>query len=127
MAEGWLRTAGRDRFEVHSAGSYPSGEVHPQAIAAMAELGIDLSGHTTKSINHFLEQSFDYILTVCEQAAEACPFFPGEGQRLHRNFYDPAAAPPENQPAVFRQVRDQIVQWLDKTFNLQNTMDSNQA
>jgi arsenate reductase len=124
MAEGWLRTAGRGRFDVLSAGSHPSGKVHPQAIAAMAELGIDLSGHTSKTINQFVEHSFDYILTVCDQAAEACPYFPGGGQRLHRNFYDPAAAPPENQPAVFRQVRDQIIQWLNETFNLQDTLDS---
>jgi len=119
MAEGWLRYAGRDRFEVHSAGSHPAGEVHPQAIAAMGEMGIDLSGHTSKSMGPFLEQTFDFILTVCDQAAEACPHFPGEARRLHQNFIDPAAAPAASQPAVFRQVRDQIIGWLDETFDLE--------
>lgn len=119
MAEGWLRHAGRDRFEVHSAGSHPAGEVHPQAILAMAELDIDLSGHTSKSMNLFLEQPFDFVLTVCDQAAEACPYFPGGGQRLHNSFIDPAAAPADAQPAIFRQVRDQIIAWLDDTFDLQ--------
>jgi arsenate reductase len=118
MAEGWLRQAAGDRFEVHSAGSEPSGRVHPQAIAAMEEAGIDISHHASKSMNQFLGQPFDVILTVCDHAAEVCPYFPGDGQRLHHGFIDPAAAPADQQEVVFRQVRDEIIAWLATTFDL---------
>ena len=118
MAEGWLQHAAGDRFEVHSAGSDPSGRVHPQAIAAMGELGIDISRHTSKSMNQFLGQPFEYILTVCDHAAEVCPIFPGDGQRLHHSFIDPAAAPTDHQVDVFGQVRDEIIAWLAEIFTL---------
>jgi arsenate reductase len=118
MAEGWLHHAGGDHFEAYSAGSDPSGQVHPQAIAAMAEIGVDISQLTSKSMNQFLGQPFDYILTVCDQAAEVCPHFPGQGRRLHHNFTDPAAEPPDQQEAVFRRVRDEIIGWLGSIFDL---------
>jgi arsenate reductase len=118
MAEGWLRHVAGDRFEVYSAGSHPSGHVHPQAVVAMADIGIDLTQHVSKSMDQFLGQPFDFILTVCDQAAEACPYFPGSGQRLHHGFIDPAAAPDDLQERVFPQVRDQIIVWLAETFNL---------
>ncbi|MGD8603230.1 MAG: arsenate reductase ArsC [Anaerolineales bacterium] len=120
MAEGWLRHIAGDRFEVHSAGSDPSGYVHPQAIAAMANIGVDIQHHSSKSMNQFLGQSFDYIITVCDQAAEVCPYFPGDGQRYHNGFTDPAAAPPDQQPAVFSRVRDRIIEWLAATLDLPN-------
>lgn len=120
MAEGWLRHTHGGRFEVYSAGSDPSGRVHPQAIAAMAEIGVDISQHTSKSMNQFLGQPFDYILTVCDHAAEVCPHFPGQGHRLHHGFTDPAAEPPDRQVVVFRRVRDEIIDWLDSIFDRPN-------
>src|SRR5947207_3750362 len=77
MAEGWLRIQAGDQFEVCSAGSRPSGIVHPGAIQAMAEVGIDISHHSSKSMAQFVGQPFDYVITVCDNAAEACPIFPG--------------------------------------------------
>lgn len=118
MAEGWLRAHAGDRLEVFSAGSAPSGRVHPGAVQAMAEIGIDISGHSSKHLNQFLGQPFDYVLTVCDNAAEACPVFPGPGRRIHRNFTDPAAALPGEQMAVFRRVRDEIAAWLAELFDI---------
>jgi arsenate reductase len=111
MAEGLLRHMAGDRFEVFSAGTRPAG-LNPNAVAALGELGIDISGHRSKSVEEFSGQRFDYVITVCDNAKEACPVFPGSGKRLHQSFSDPAAASPEGQPALFRQVRDEIQQWL---------------
>ena len=116
MAEGWLRAHAGDRFEVFSAGSRPSGQVHPGAIQAMAEIGIDISRHTSKSMMQFIGQPFDYVLTVCDAAAEECPVFPGPAKRIHHGFPDPAKAPPDTQPAEFRRVRDDIARWLADLF-----------
>ncbi|MFZ3340898.1 MAG: arsenate reductase ArsC [Terriglobales bacterium] len=112
IAEGLLRHAG-DRFEVESAGTKPS-QVRPEAIAVMKELGIDISGHRSKSVDEFAERKFDYVLTVCDNAKESCPIFPGHANRLHRDFEDPAAAGgSENERlAVFRRVRDQLRDYL---------------
>jgi arsenate reductase len=118
MAEGLLRARGGERFAVYSAGSSPSGQVHPGAVAAMAEVGLDISAHTSKHLNTFITQPFHYVLTVCDNAAEACPVFPGRGKRLHRSFTDPAAVPPAEQAAVFRRVRDEIAAWLVDIFAL---------
>jgi arsenate reductase len=107
MAEGLLRHFAGDRFEVFSAGTRPVG-LNPNAVKAMAELGIDISLHRSKSVDEFTGQPFDYIFTVCDRAREACPIFPGSGKHLHQDFEDPAAASPEQQLAVFRRVRDQI-------------------
>ncbi len=119
LAEGWLRAHAGDRFEVTSAGSHPSGRVLPGAIQVMAEIGIDISGAQSKSMQQFTSQPFDYVLTVCDKAAEACPIFPGGGQRFHRNFTDPASYPPDEQPAVLRRVRDEIAAWLAELFDIQ--------
>ncbi len=118
MAEGWLRAKAGDRFQVDSAGSRPSGYVHPGAVQAMAEIGIDISGHTSKSMMQFIDQPFDYVLTVCDNAAEECPIFPGPAKRIHRGFSDPVKAPPEMQPAAFRRVRDEIAAWLGELFEI---------
>jgi arsenate reductase len=107
MAEGLLRHLAGDRFEICSAGTHPVG-LHAKAVAAMSEIGIDISSHRSKSVDEFTGQRFDYIFTVCDRAREACPVFPGSGKHLHQDFEDPAAAPPERQLAVFRRVRDQI-------------------
>jgi arsenate reductase (thioredoxin) len=112
MAEGLLRHLAGDRFEVFSAGTHPS-SLNPNAISALADLGIDISHHRSKSVDEFSTQSFDYIITVCDSARESCPIFSGTGQRIHHNFVDPAAAPTCNQPTVFRQVRDSIRTWLE--------------
>ena len=111
MAEGLLRHVAGDRFEVFSAGTKPVG-LNPNAINALAEVGIDISKHRSKSVDEFLGQQFDYIITVCDNAKESCPIFPGNGRRVHHSFEDPATASPEQQPAQFRKVRDQIRLWL---------------
>lgn len=120
IAEGLLRTRGNGHFEVYSAGSNPSGYVHPGAIQVMAEIGLDISSHYSKHLNEFLGQEFDYVLTVCDNAAEACPAFPGKVKRRHHSFTDPAAAPEKAQIGVFRRVRNEIAIWLDDLFALSN-------
>ncbi len=90
--------------------------VHPVAVQAMAEIGIDISQHTSKHMRQFAGQSFDYVVTVCDNAAEECPVFPGKAKRLHHGFADPAKAPLADQPAAFRRVRDEIANWLSETF-----------
>ena len=118
MAEGLLRKLAGDRFEVMSAGTHPS-TVNPLAIAAMDECEIDIRSHHSKSLQEFLSQSFDYVITVCDSAAEGCPTFPGPAQRIHWSFPDPAAAQGSEAErlAIFRTVRDAIDvrlrEWLD--------------
>lgn len=109
MAEGLFRAAAGDRYEVHSAGTKPS-LVRPEAIAVMAEIGIDLSGHRSKSVDEFAGFPFDLVITVCDNANEICPVYPGTTTRLHWPFEDPAevAGMQEVREAAFRKVRDQI-------------------
>ncbi len=118
MAEGWLNALYPQRIEAFSGGSQPSGFVHPRAVEAMAEVGIDISGGRSKSLSEFLDQRFDYVLTVCDSAAEACPVFPGPAQRVHHDFTDPAKATGADDEvmAVFRRVRDEIKVWLEGIF-----------
>jgi arsenate reductase len=110
LAEGILRHAAGDLFDVRSAGSKPAGYVHPKAIAVMKEIGIDISGHTSKHMNEFLQRKIDTVITVCGNADQACPMFPGQVNRYHWGFDDPAHATgaEEEVMAVFRRVRDQI-------------------
>ena len=109
MAEGLLRSLGGDRFEAHSAGTEAT-HVRPLAIRAMAELGIDIAGQESKTLDRYLGEPFDAVITVCDQAAEACPVFPGARQRLQWSFPDPSQATgtEEEQLAVYRRVRDAI-------------------
>src|SRR5437763_5246465 len=109
MAEGLLRHLAPDCFEVESAGVEPS-HVRPQAVEAMREIGIDISTHRSKSVDEFAGQEFDYVITVCDNARERCPIFPGKTKRIHWSFDDPAAAVGDEaaQLAVFRRVRDEI-------------------
>jgi arsenate reductase len=100
-----------ENFEVFSAGTKPVG-LNPNAVAAMKEAGIDISNHRSKSVDEFAGQQFDYVITVCDNAKESCPIFPGGGARIHQSFEDPAAAPADNQLAAFRNVRDQLAAWL---------------
>ncbi len=114
MAEGLLRHDGGGAFEVSSAGVRP-GAVRPEAILAMAEIGIDISHHRSKSVDEFLGQDFDYVITVCDNARETCPVFPGRAVMIHHSFEDPPApgeASEEETMAVFRRVRDEIREWL---------------
>ena len=116
MAEGLLRALGGDRFEVFSAGAKPAGYVHPLAIRAMQELNIDISRHTSKSLDVFDGQKFDCLITVCDNAREACPAYPGAAQQLHWSFDDPAHAPgtEEEKLRIFRRVRDEIRQHIQQ-------------
>ena len=109
MAEGWLRHLAGDRFEVHSAGTEQT-RVRPLAIRAMAEVGVDISGHQSKTLERFLNDRWEFVITVCDDANEACPLFPGGGRRLHWSFPDPSKATgsEEEQLAVYRRVRDAI-------------------
>lgn len=109
MAEGLLREIGGGSFEVESAGVIAS-FVRPQAIEAMKEISIDISGHRSKSVEEFTGQNFDYVITVCDNAKESCPVFPGDVKRIHWSFDDPAEATGSDAEKlkVFRRVRDQI-------------------
>src|SRR5918998_1582635 len=109
MAEGWLRSLGGARFEVYSAGTRPSA-VRPEAVEAMREVGVDISGHRSKSVDEFAGREFDYVITVCDNARENCPVFPGRTRRVHWSFDDPAAATGDfaERLEVFRRVRDEI-------------------
>jgi arsenate reductase (thioredoxin) len=113
MAEGLLRQMAGDRFDVASAGVAPS-HVRPEAIKVMAELGIDISGQRSKSVDEFLKQEFGYVITVCDNANEQCPVFPGQTTRIHWSFADPAAASGDESArlTVFRCVRDEIKERL---------------
>jgi len=110
MAEGILRAAANDLFEVYSAGSKPAGYVHPTAIEVMSEIGIDLSAHTSKSLEQYLDAGIHTIVTVCGNANEACPVFPGMVNRYHWGFEDPADATGSEEEILeeFRNIRDQI-------------------
>jgi len=110
MAAGLINHFLGDRWEAYSAGTAPSGYVHPLAIQVMAELGIDISTGVSKSVDQFYGQPFDAVVTVCDDARETCPVWLGEGNVSHIGFYDPALATgsEEERLAVFRQVCDQI-------------------
>ena len=107
MAEGLLRAKAGDRFEVFSAGTRP-GALRAEAVAALGEVGIDISHHRSKSVDEFAGQNFDYVITVCDNARESCPVFPARARRIHWSFEDPASLDD------FRRVRDEIGERLDK-------------
>ncbi len=109
MAEGLLRHVSGGRLDVESAGTRPS-SVRPEAIAVMREIGVDISGHRSKSVDEFADQSFDLVLTVCDSAREACPVYPGHAVRRHQPFRDPAAVTGSQSVRMdaFRAVRDEI-------------------
>ena len=114
MAEGILRHDGGEQFEVFSAGVNPS-QLRPEAVEAMRELGIDISTHRAKSADEFMGQDFAYIITVCDNAKETCPVFPGHAERIHQSFADPPPASVgtyDSRMAIFRRVRDEIRAWM---------------
>jgi arsenate reductase (thioredoxin) len=109
MAEGLLRHLVGDRFEAMSARTEAT-HVRPLAVRAMEEIGVDISGQESKTLDRYLKEPFDYVITVCDDANEACPFFPGAANRLHWSFEDPSKAEgtEEERLSVFRSVRDRI-------------------
>ena len=110
MAEGLLRAAAGDAIHVVSAGSKPAGQLNARAVAVLKEIGIDISGHRSKSMNEFLGQTIDTVITVCGNADQACPMFPGQVNRHHWGFDDPVhtQGTEEEIMAAFRRTRDQI-------------------
>jgi arsenate reductase len=117
MAEGLLRDLAGDRFEVFSAGIAPS-HVRPEAIEVMREIAIDIRSHRSKSVYEFTRQQFDYIITVCDNAKESCPVFPGDAEQIHWSFDDPAAVQgdPETRLSAFRRVREEIADRIRSAF-----------
>ena len=118
MAEGLVRALYGNRYEVFSAGT-DTGIVSPFAIKVMAEIGLDISSHYSKSIQEFSNQSFDYVVTVCDHAKESCPFFPGGKKILHKSFEDPSSltGTEEEIMAGFRRVRNAIRSWIENEFS----------
>lgn len=117
MAEGLLRDMAGDKFEVFSAGVNPT-QINPLSIRAMQEIGIDISNQKSKSAKGFLGQQFDYVVTVCDNAKQTCPVFPGKYEKIHWNLEDPAEAQgiESEKMIVFRRVRDQIKDRIQETF-----------
>ena len=118
MAEGLLQSLAGDRHEAFSAGTEPRG-VHPLAVQVMAEIGIDISNHRSKSVDEFAGHTMDTVVTVCDHAKEACPVFPTGARKIHRSFEDPSALAESEDAALagFRRIRDDIRDWLEKTFS----------
>lgn len=117
MAEGLLRARFGDRYEVFSAGTEATA-VKPLAVEAMAEVGIDISRHRSKSFDEYIDRAFDYVVTVCDTAREACPYFPATVEIVHRDFEDPSntEGTEEEKLAAFRATRDEIDAWLAERF-----------
>ena len=115
MAEAFLARAGGSRVEVDSAGTHPS-TVHPMTVQVLAEHGIDWSGARSKSMTEFLDRPFDVVVTVCDDAREACPVFPGGGRQVHRTFRDPAVVTGTEAERLeaFREVRDEVRAWAEE-------------
>ncbi len=117
MAEGLLRGRYGNRYEVHSAGTNPGG-VNPFAVAVMDEIGIDVSDHASDPIEAYDDTPLDVVVTVCDDAAENCPYIPARKKNLHRGFEDPSAvkSAEEEKRAAFRRIRDELADWIDETF-----------
>ncbi len=117
IAEGLMNELYGEKYEAFSAGTEPS-KVNPFAIEVMDEIGIDISKHRSKSLEEFITQDFDYVITVCDHANEVCPFFPGGKERLHKGFNDPAAVHGNDMDRLtaFRRTRDEILEWIKDQF-----------
>jgi arsenate reductase len=117
MAEAFLRAFSGDRYEAHSGGTSPTG-VNPYAIKAMQEIGVDIASHRSKGVTEFLGQRFDLIVTVCDNAKEACPFFPGGVNYIHKNFQDPSSCQGSEEEMLdcFRRIRNEIKDWIEQNF-----------
>jgi len=117
MAEGILKSLYGNKFEVRSAGTEPS-RVNPYAIRVMQEIGIDISGNTSKSVDSYFDTHMDYVVTVCDNARESCPAFPGAAHIIHKGFRDPSKFRGKDEEILngFRQVRDEIKLWVEAEF-----------
>jgi arsenate reductase len=117
IAEGYMKAKYGDRYDVFSGGTEVT-RVHPMAIEVMKEIGIDISGHRSKLIGEFFGKGVETVVTVCDSAQKACPFFPGAKEVIHQSFPDPSAftGSDEEVRAGFRRVRDEIIRWIDVTF-----------
>ena len=117
MAEALLRVLYGERYEAYSAGTQPS-KINPYAIKVMAEIGIDISKHCSKSIEELHNMKFDYVVTVCDHVKETCPFFPGGGKYFYKGFEDPSELKGEDIEIMigFRRIRNEIKEWIEKTF-----------
>jgi len=117
MAEGLLKHITQNRYDIYSAGTKPS-IVRPEAIEALAEIGIDISGNRSKSVEEFVNEEIDYVLTVCDNARENCPYFPAKTKIIHHSFEDPAEAQGDEKArlSVFRKVRDEIRNYFENDF-----------
>lgn len=117
IAEAFLKTLFPERFEAYSAGTQP-GKLNPFVVKAMGEAGMDISGNRTKSVDEFKGDKFDLVVTICDQAKEACPYFPGAKDYLHRNFEDPSMFTGSEEEIIekVRQVRDNIKEWVVEMF-----------
>jgi arsenate reductase len=117
MAEGLLKNITQNEYEVYSAGTKPS-IVRPEAIKALAEIGIDISGNRSKSVDEFVDEEIDYVLTVCDNARENCPYFPAKTKIIHHSFEDPAEIEGNEEARLegFRKVRDEIKEYFEKDF-----------
>lgn len=117
MAEGLLRDRYGDRYEVHSAGTNPGG-VNPFAVEVMGDLGIDISEHASDPIDTYDDTPLDIVVTVCDDAAENCPYIPARKENMHQGFEDPSAVEgtDDEKRAAFRRIRDELADWIDETF-----------
>jgi arsenate reductase len=117
MAEGLVNALYAHRYRAFSAGTDPS-SLNPYAVRVMQEIGIDISDHRSKSVDEFMDQDLDYMVTVCDQAKESCPFFSGGRMPMHKGFQDPAsvAGTEPEKLQVFRRVRDEMRDWVERTF-----------
>jgi arsenate reductase len=117
MAEAFLNGLAGDKYEAMSAGTEPR-PLNPRVVTVMREAGIDISGHRSKSVDEFLDQKFDLVVTLCDSARESCPFFPGAKSYLHQEFTDPSSCTGSETEilACVRRIRDEIKSWIDRTF-----------
>jgi arsenate reductase len=117
MAEALLNNLYPGKYQAFSAGTIP-GKIDPLVISVMSELGIDMSRHWSKGLDYFQDETFDYVITVCDNAKEACPYFPGGKKRQHKNFADPSGLEGDFPEAVdkYRTIRDEIKEWITEEF-----------
>jgi len=124
MAEGILKFLYGDKYEVFSAGTNPK-DVNPFAVEVMKEIGVDISKNRAKSVNEFLGEEFDFVVTVCDNAKENCPFFPGGKKYIHKSFEDPSQFKGDKEEILnfFRKVRDEIKDWIEKNFEREDVLN----
>jgi arsenate reductase len=128
IAEGLVNALHGDRYHAFSAGTEPSA-LNPYAVRVMQEIGIDISDHRSKSVDEFMDQDLDCVVTVCDHAKESCPFFPGGRKTMHKGFQDPASVvgTEAEKLQVFRRVRDEMRDWVERSFGEEDSPPSRPA